>query len=334
MQQLSTTFVVRHAGAFGARKPFVAVDDVSLQLRRGQTFGLLGESGCGKTTLGRTILRLTPASGGRVLFDGRDVLALTGRRMRVFRRRAQLVFQDPQGSLDPRMRIEQIVDEPLVVHRFAAKAERRRRVADLLRRVHLDATIASRYPHELSGGQRQRVGIARAIALEPELVVLDEPVSALDVSVQGQIINLLMELQSLMGVSYVMISHDPAVMRHVSHVVGVMYAGRLVERGPADEIFERARHPYTQQLLLAAHPPRVSDGEPRVPAVGAEPARPGTAADSCAYHASCPLAVEECLRRRPTLRPIGEAADHAVACHRADEITPTTIADMAGRRTG
>lgn len=334
MRRLSATFVLRDASALGTRKAFVAVDDVNFRLSRGQTFGLLGESGCGKTTLGRTILRLTPASSGCVIFDGADVFTLTGRRLHTFRRRAQLVFQDPQGSLDPRMTVGQIVDEPLAVHRVAERSTRMRRVAGLLERVHLDAAIAARYPHELSGGQRQRVGIARAVALEPDLIVLDEPVSALDVSVQAQIINLLSDLQSQMGVSYVMISHDPAVVRHVSHVVGVMYAGRIVEHGSADAVFECPRHPYTQQLLLATPPPHVAGEAPRLPVAGDEPrSRHGQAA-GCAYHRACPLAVEECVRRKPTLRPIGEAIDHVVACHRAEETAPATLIGPSAPRAG
>lgn len=325
MQGLSTTFIVRDSSARGGRRSFVAVDRVSIQLGRGRTFGLLGESGSGKSTLGRTILRLTPASSGRVLFDGQDLLSLAGRRLRRIRRRAQLVFQDPQGSLDPRMTVGQIIDEPLAVHRFAGRAERKRRVADLLRRVHLDAAVAARYPHALSGGQRQRVGIARAIALEPELIILDEPVSALDVSVQGQIVNLLSELQTLMGVSYIMISHDPAIVRHVSHVVGVMHAGRIVERGPADAVFDRPRHPYTQQLLRAAEPPRTADETKLHPRLDAETPAVDPAAHGCAYRSACPFAVDDCARFTPQLQPVRGADGHVVACPRTDEIASSNV---------
>jgi ABC-type oligopeptide transport system ATPase subunit len=236
-----------------------AVDDVSFTLDRGRTLGLVGETGCGKSTLARTILRLIPATSGRVVFDGRDVLALNATGMRGLRRRMQIIFQDPAGSLNPRLPVETIVGEALQVHDLARTApERRERVAELLRRVGLPPEAMRRYPHEFSGGQRQRIGIARALAVRPELVICDEPVSALDVSVQAQILNLLAELQEEYGLSYLFIAHNLAVVRHVCDEIYVMYAGRIVEHAPAREVFEDPRHEYTKSLLQAA--PRLRAG--------------------------------------------------------------------------
>ena len=229
-----------------------AVDGVSFTLDRGQTLGLVGESGCGKTTLARTILRLIPATSGQVHFEGRDVLALRGAALRALRRDMQIVFQDPLGSLNPRLRVESIVGEALTVHRLVSSAaERRERVAELLRRVGLSPDALWRYPHEFSGGQRQRIGIARALALRPKLIICDEPVSALDVSIQSQILNLLNELQTEFGLSYLLIAHNLAVVRHASDRVAVMYKGRIVELAPTDELFDNPQHPYTRTLLAA-----------------------------------------------------------------------------------
>mgnify|MGYP000850605313 CR=1 FL=1 len=229
-----------------------AVDGVSFTLDRGQTLGLVGESGCGKTTLARTILRLIPATSGQVHFDGRDVLALRGAALRAMRRDMQIIFQDPLGSLNPRLRVESIVGEALTVHGLVrSAAERRERVAELLRRVGLSPDALWRYPHEFSGGQRQRIGIARALALRPKLIICDEPVSALDVSIQSQILNLLNELQAEFGLSYLLIAHNLAVVRHASDRVAVMYKGRIVELAPTDELFDNPQHPYTRTLLAA-----------------------------------------------------------------------------------
>jgi len=235
-----------------SRGPVVrAVDGVSFTIRRGETFGLVGESGSGKTTTGRCVLRLVEPTSGEVHFAGRDVLALSGAELREARRAMQVVFQDPASSLDPRMRAREIVEEPLIIHRHGYGAARRDRVADLFHLVGLDASHLGRYPHELSGGQRQRVGVARALALEPTFIVADEPVSALDVSVQAQIVNLLLDLQARLGLTYLFIAHDLRLVEHVCDRVAVMYRGRIVELGPAATLFSSPAHPYTRALLSA-----------------------------------------------------------------------------------
>jgi ABC-type oligopeptide transport system ATPase subunit len=235
-----------------SRGPVVrAVDGVSFTIRRGETFGLVGESGSGKTTTGRCVLRLVEPTSGQVHFAGRDVLAMSGAELREARRAMQVVFQDPASSLDPRMRAREIVEEPLIIHRHGSAAARRDRVADLFHLVGLDASHLGRYPHELSGGQRQRVGVARALALEPTFIVADEPVSALDVSVQAQIVNLLLDLQARLGLTYLFIAHDLRLVEHVCDRVAVMYRGRIVELGPAATLFSSPAHPYTRALLSA-----------------------------------------------------------------------------------
>lgn len=252
VENLTVCFAARGPRHFGRPRAFRAVDGVSLQIAAGETLALVGESGSGKSTLARAVLRLIPAAAGRVVFDETDVLTASGRQLRDLRRRMQIVFQDPAGSLNPRLRVERIVGEALTVHGLVrSAAERRRRVAALLERVGLRPADRERYPHEFSGGQRQRIGIARALALEPRLIICDEPVSALDVSVQAQILNLLVDLQRERGLSYLFIAHDLAVVRHISNRVAVMRSGRLVEQAPVDELFDHPRHPYTQALLAA-----------------------------------------------------------------------------------
>ena len=267
-----------------------AVDHVSLTLQPGKTLGLVGETGSGKSTLGRLAMRLIQPTSGRILFEGQDIASLSDSRMRSVRSRMQMVFQDPYGSLDPRMNIESLIAEPLIVH-GVPRADRRDRVFDAMQRVGLDPAVAHRYPHEFSGGQRQRIGIARAIVLDPAMIVLDEPVSALDVSIQAQILNLLAEIQERSGVAYLFIAHDLAVVRHISDRVAVMYLGRIVELGDRDAIYAHPRHPYTASLLSAVPlpDPRLERGRQRVPLIG----EIGSASDvssGCRFHPRCPRA--------------------------------------------
>jgi oligopeptide/dipeptide ABC transporter ATP-binding protein len=309
---LTKTFLGRHG-----RGRVRAVDDVAFTLRPGATLGVVGESGCGKSTLARAILRLVEPDAGTVRFDGVDLLGLDAAAMRARRRDLQMVFQDPYASLDPRMTVAAIVAEPLVIHRIGDRRERDRRVAELLETVGLPADAARRYPHEFSGGQRQRIGIARALALRPRLVVADEPVSALDVSIRSQILNLLADLKGRFGLSYIVISHDLAVVHHVSDHVAVMYLGRIVETAGAEELFARPRHPYTRALLDAI--PRFEQTGPRGARAGTgelpDPERPPP---GCPFHPRCPKATEICRTEAPaSRRPDGAAADHLVRCHHA-----------------
>jgi oligopeptide/dipeptide ABC transporter ATP-binding protein len=309
---------------FGRRAhPVRAVDGVSLAVAPGEAVGLVGESGCGKTTLGRAILGLEPASGGSVRFRGEDVTALRGRALKDFRRRVQMVFQDPMGSLNPRLTVGGALEEVLVVHRVGAPAARRERAGELLALVGLDPAYRRRYPHEFSGGQRQRIGLARALALSPELVIADEPVSALDVSVQVQILNLMKDLQERLGLAYLFIAHDLAAVRYVASRVLVMYLGRIVEAGPVDDIYRSPAHPYTAALLAAV--PDVERGL-AARAAGAPERRslPGdvSPADAsrtgCPFHPRCPRAEARCRGEAPALRAV--AADRRAACHFAEEL--------------
>ena len=298
-----------------------AVDGVDLAVPRGSTYGLVGESGCGKSTLGRAILRLVEPTDGRVLFDGTDVAALKGEPLRQIRQRMQMVFQDPLGSLDPRQNVESLLSEPLRAHGLGGGTKGiAEKIRNLLDAVGLPSASLRRYPHEFSGGQRQRIGIARAIALEPDLLIADEPVSALDVSVQAQVLNLLEELQQRLGLTYLVIAHDLAVVRHISDVVGVMYLGSLVEQAPADGLYEQPLHPYTRALMSAVPVPDpvVEERRERILLAGDLPS-PANPPSGCRFHTRCPWRQEtRCDDEVPVLREL--APGRLVSCHWAEQI--------------
>jgi peptide/nickel transport system ATP-binding protein len=301
-----------------------AVDDVSLQIKRGETLGLVGESGCGKSTLGRTILRLQPPTSGQVLFDGRDIAPLQGEELRRLRRRFQMVFQDPMSSLDPRQSVQSLLTEGIKAHGLSkGSTQDGARLRELVDSVGLPAAALRRYPHEFSGGQRQRIGIARALCVEPDLIVADEPVSALDVSVQAQVLNLLERLQQELGLTYLVIAHDLAVVRHVSDRVGVMYLGGLVEEAPSQVLYDDPQHPYTKALLSAVPvpDPEIEDRRERILLTGDLPS-PAAPPSGCRFHTRCPWRQEtRCHDERPQLRVIdGADAGHRVACHWAEDI--------------
>ncbi|RZA24160.1 MAG: dipeptide ABC transporter ATP-binding protein [Proteobacteria bacterium] len=301
-----------------------AVNDISFDLRAGETFGVVGESGCGKSTLGRTIVRLYTPTSGHVLFKGQDIAHLQKKALKDFRRQIQMIFQDPYASLNPRMTIASILEEPFKLHGIGTSAERKEKVKELLTLVGLRSTDIHRFPHEFSGGQRQRIGIARALALHPELIVCDEAVSALDVSIQSQILNLLIDLQRKLGLTYIFISHDLNVVRYISDRVAVMYLGRMMELAPSDEIYRAPAHPYTKALMAAAP---VAD--PRRASVVAmlegdvpSPSRPPS---GCPFHTRCAFVQDLCRQELPPLRAFEGDENHLVACHFAEKLTQEAL---------
>jgi oligopeptide transport system ATP-binding protein len=297
-----------------------AVDDVSFDVAPGETLGLVGESGCGKTTAGRSILRLIEPSSGEVSFKGEDVLAASGERLRAMRRHMQIIFQDPYASLNPRMSVLDIVGEGLRVHGLVrGRGELRDRVQALLETVRLDANYINRYPHEFSGGQRQRIGIARALSLDPDFIVCDEAVSALDVSIQAQVINLLMDLRDRLGLSYLFVAHDLSVVRHISHRVAVMYLGRIVEVGRTAEIFARPKHPYTHALLSAVPVADPARRRKRI-LLGGDVPSPLRPPPGCPFHTRCPVVMDTCRTEVPPERTAGDG--HRYVCHLAPDVAP------------
>ncbi|MDF2681325.1 MAG: oligopeptide/dipeptide transporter, ATPase subunit [Brevibacillus sp.] len=294
-----------------------AVDDVSFTILRGETFGLVGESGCGKTTIGRTLLKLYEPTAGDILYDGQSISGLNHKEMLPYRKKMQMIFQDPYASLDPRMTIAEIVGDPLVVHNIYQGKDRKDRVKELIELVGLKADHLNRYPHEFSGGQRQRIGIARALAVEPEFIVCDEPISALDVSIQAQVVNMLEELQERFGLTYLFVSHDLSMVRHISHKVGVMYLGSLVEYAEVNELYTNMQHPYTRALLSAVPiaDPDTAERSERIHLKGDVPS-PMNPPSGCAFRTRCAYAMSKCAEEKPSLRDMGNG--HVVACHLID----------------
>ncbi|MFD3269726.1 ABC transporter ATP-binding protein [Paenibacillus dendritiformis] len=305
-------------GLFGKNKQTLkAVDDVSFQIRRGETFGLVGESGCGKSTTGRSIVRLYDVTAGEIRFDGTDLAHLSERELKPFRKRMQTIFQDPYSSLNPGMNVTQLISEPMEIHGFGTKAEHRETVLELLNKVGLKPEHAERYPHEFSGGQRQRISIARALSVKPEFILCDEPISALDVSVQAQVVNMLEDLQAEFGLTYLFIAHDLSMVRHISDRIGVMYLGKLVELAPSDELYNHPAHPYTQALLAAIPVPDPNAASGAAAMLEGDLPSPLAGSAGCRFASRCPFATDRCRQQEPEWKEISPG--HFAACHLYEE---------------
>lgn len=318
VRNLKKYFTVNH-GFFAKSKKYVkAVDDVSFYIRKGETLGLVGESGCGKSTTGRTIIKLYEPTGGEVIYDGVDISKLSEAELKPYRKRMQMIFQDPYASLNSRMTVGDIIGEALDIHNIATGDERNKIIFDLLDRVGLNKDHASRYPHEFSGGQRQRIGIARALAVNPDFIICDEPISALDVSIQAQVVNMLEDLQQELGLTYLFIAHDLSMVKHISDRIGVMYLGKMVELCDAHELYERPEHPYTQSLLSAIPipDPEVTRAKQRIILEGDVPS-PLNPPSGCRFRTRCRYAMDRCAAEEPALRDLG--GGHMVACHLMDD---------------
>ena len=317
-------YFYRTSGFFGQKKQAIrSVDGVTFHIFRRETLGLVGESGCGKTTVGRTITRLYRPTSGRIIYDGTDISGMSGKELLPYRKRIQMIFQDPYASLDARMTVMDIIREALDIHSgLRGREASEKAVYELLDRVGLQRSHANRYPHEFSGGQRQRIGIARALAVNPEFIVCDEPISALDVSIQAQVVNMLEDLQKELGLTYVFIAHDPSMVRHISSRIGVMYLGKLVEIGGSEEIYRRHRHPYTQALLSAVPvpDPDIARSSEPILLAGDVPS-PISPPSGCRFRTRCPFAMDICAREEPPMVSVGD--NHEVACHRVNIDAPT-----------
>ncbi|MFC4805029.1 ABC transporter ATP-binding protein [Filifactor villosus] len=308
-------YFVRNEGIFGRKKTYIkAVDNVSFHIKKGETLGLVGESGCGKSTTGRTLIRLYDVTGGEVIYDGNDISKLTNKELQPYRKKMQMIFQDPYASLNSRMTVSDLIGEPIDLYEKKNRKERRERIFELLDYVGLQETHANRYPHEFSGGQRQRIGIARALAVRPEFIICDEPISALDVSIQAQVVNMLEELQEKLDLTYLFIAHDLSMVRHISDRIGVMYLGNLVEVGDSEEVYKHPLHPYTKALLSAVPIPDPILSEKIKPIMleGDVPT-PINPPSGCRFNTRCPYAEQRCREEFPHLKKVGDS--HEVACH-------------------